>query len=395
MEPTAAFSGVLCKDCGRAYPPDRMPERCPDCGGLLETSYSIEPDTLTRSALETDRFESMWRYDRLLPVRRSNAVSMREGNTPLVACPSLADSLGVGAVYVKDESRNPTGSITDRGVSVATSVVNETGGETVSLADPGNGGQSAAAYAARAGLDARVYLPSRTGFDQKAMVNVHGADLTVVNGRYEDAMAAYRSARRDNGWSAIGSDSPFRVDGAKTVLFEIVEQLDWQVPDAVVHPTGAGTGLLGLFKGGSELEELGFVNSLPPLYAAQPSGCQPIVEAFETGTDRHEAWDTPDTICGEIEVPDPPGSHYILNALRTSGGGAVAATDEEILDAGIDVAQQTGLEFGASAAAAAGGAFTLADRGTFYSGDTVVLINTGSANKEADVLRNALRRKGI
>ncbi|WP_010612173.1 pyridoxal-phosphate dependent enzyme, partial [Halococcus hamelinensis] len=260
----------------------------------------------------------------------------------------------------------------------------------------GNAGQSAAAYAARAGLDSHVFVPSRASFVNKAMINVHGGDMNVVEGRFTDAAAACADAMEGEDWYSTSSFStPYRHEGKKTMLYEIVEQLGWEVPDRVVYPTGGGVGLVGMHKGAKEFRDLGLIDGLPAMYAAQSSGCAPVVEAWERGSDRHDEWEVPDTICGGIEIPDPGASPLILDALRESDGGAVATPDDEILDSAITVAQHTGLEMGATCAAAASGAWELAEEGVFDDDDTVVLMNTATGNKEDDILRSHLMGKGL
>lgn len=397
METTSAFRGLSCQSCGQDLDPETATHRCPECGGILDPEYDLDGVPLDRETLESRRFDTMWRYEELLPFTRESAVSIDEGGTPLVDCPSLAAEMGVGRVLIKDEGRNPTGTFKDRGQTVAVTAATQAGAETVALASAGNAGQSAAAYAGRAGLDAFVYLPSRAGFTTKAMVNVHGADLTVVEGRIDDAGAEYRADLEDNeDWFPLQTfETPYRHDGKKTMLFEVVEQLDWSVPDAVVYPTGGGVGLVGMYKGAMEFVELGLIDEIPGFYAAQASGCAPIVRAFEEGRDQHEVWEQPDSICGGIEIPNPGASPWILEAIRESGGGAIATDDEEILEAGVAVAQQAGVEMAPTSAAAASGAWELAERGEFGPDDTVVIMNTGAGNKEADVLRSHLMRKGI
>ena len=179
------------------------------------------------------------------------------------------------------------------------------------------------------------------------------------------------------------------------MFYEITEQLDWEVPDRIVYPTGGGVGLVGMHKGATEFRDLGFTDDLPAMYAAQSSGCAPIVDAWNGGDDQHETWDTPDTICGGIEIPDPGASPLVLDALRESDGGAVATPDEDILDSAITVAQHEGIEMGATCAAAASGAWELAKRDEFESDDTVVLMNTATGNKEDDILRSHLMGKGV
>ncbi|MFC7045158.1 threonine synthase [Halobacteriaceae archaeon GCM10025711] len=397
METQAAFTGLTCTDCGSTVSAANATHRCPDCGGILDPSYDYDAIDLSRAALAERRFDTMWRYAELLPFERESAVTMDEGATPLVEAPHLAEEMGVGRVLVKDEGRNPTGTFKDRGQSLAVTAALQHGAEDVALASAGNAGQAAAAYAARAGLASHVFLPSRAGFVNKAMVNVHGGDMTIVEGRIGQAAAAFRDAMDDNpDWYSVQTfETPYRHEGKKTMLYELVEQLDWEVPDGVVYPTGGGVGLVGMHKGAKELRDLGLIDDLPSMYAAQASGCAPVVKAFEEGRDRHEPWEQPDTICGGIEIPDPGASPLVLDALRESDGGAVATSDEDILDSALAVAQHEGLEMGATCAAAASGAWELARQGEFGADDTVVLLNTGAGNKENDVLRSHLMGKGI
>jgi threonine synthase len=397
METTEAFVGLECVDCGELFDADEATHRCPDCGGILDPAYDYDRVDLTRPDLESRRFDSMWRYEELLPFTRESAVSLDEGATALVECPSLAEEMGVGRVLLKDEGRNPTGTFKDRGQTAAVTAAVQHGASDVALASAGNAGQAASAYAASAGLDSHVFLPTRAGFTNKAMVNVHGGDLTVVEGRIGDAGAAFEDAlaEHDDWYPVQTFVTPYRHEGKKTMVYEIVEQEGWDVPDAVVYPTGGGVGLLGMHKGATELRELGLIDDVPAMYAAQSEGCAPIVDAIDRGLDRHDPVEHPDTVCGGIEIPDPGASPLILDAVRESGGGAVATSDDEILHAAARVAQREGLEMGATCAAVASGAWALADRGEFDEDDTVVLLNTGAGNKDADVLRSHLMGQGI
>lgn len=396
METTDAFLGLDCRDCGERFDAFTAGP-CPDCGGILDPVYDYDAIDLSRTAIERRPFDSMWRYTELLPFSRSAAVSMDEGATPLVDCPRLADSMGVSQVLIKDEGRNPTGTFKDRGHSPAVTGALGAGATDIALSSAGNAGQSAAAYAARAGLDAHVFLPSRAGFTQKAMVTVHGADLTVVDGGIDHAGAAFRDALADHEhWRSTKTfDDPYRHDGKKTMGLELIEQLDWNVPDAVVYPTGGGVGLIGIHKAATELLELGLIDDRPAMYAAQSTGCAPIVEAWDAGRADVTPWESPDTICGGIEIPDPGAAAWVLEAIRDSDGGAVATTDDDILDSAALVARQEGVEMGATPAAAASGARALADRGDFDEETTVVIINTGAGNKDADIIRSHLEGRGL
>ncbi|WP_338727999.1 threonine synthase [Haladaptatus sp. DJG-WS-42] len=396
METTAAFRGLTCTECDEAFDAEDAPHRCPDCGGILDATYDYDAIDLTREELESRPFSGMWRYEELLPFTRASSVTMDEGATALVEAPELAESLGVGRVLIKDEGRNPTGTFKDRGHAVAVTAAVQHGATDIALPSAGNAGQSAAAYAARAGLASHVFLPSRSPFVNKAMVNVHGGDMTVVEGRIDDASERYTSEMEAEDWYSTATfETPYRHEGKKTMLYEIIEQLEWEVPDAILYPTGGGVGLVGMHKAATEFRELGLIDDLPPMYAAQASGCAPIVKAFEEGKDHHEPWEVPDTICGGIEIPNPGASPLILDAIRESGGGAVATDDDEILDSAVAVAQQTGVEMGATCGAAASGAWELADQGEFDEDDTIVLMNTGAGNKEDDILRSHLMGLGF
>ncbi|THE65448.1 threonine synthase [Salinadaptatus halalkaliphilus] len=397
METTDAFLGLECADCEATVDADAATHRCPDCDGLLEASYDDGAIDLDRETLAARSFDSQWRYAELLPFAREGATTMGEGATPLVDCPGLADKLGVERVYIKDESQNPTGSVADRGNSVAVTAATGHDATDIALASTGDGGQSAAAYAGRAGLESHVYLPSRSSFSTKAMVNVHGGDMNVVGGRIDDAVgaAAEGLAEHDDWYSLQPFATPYRLEGMKTLGYELLEQLEWTVPDAICYPTGTGLGLVGLYDAVTDFERLGLIDELPELYAAQAAGCAPIVEAYESGADAHGPVETPDTICGGLEISDPPAGERVLEAIRETGGGAVATADPDILEAGVQVAMHEGLEMTPSAAAAAGGAWELAERGAFDGDETVVICNTGAGTKEADVLRSHLMSQGI
>jgi threonine synthase len=397
MKTTAAFAGLVCVDCGATADADAAAHRCPDCGGALDPSYEYDAIDIDRETLASRPFDSLWRYAELLPFARDAAVTMGEGATPLVECPRLADELGVERVLLKDEGRNPTGTVADRGQSLAVTAAVERGATDVALASPGDDGQAAAAYAGRASLDSHVYVPSRSAFSTKAMINVHGGDMNVVGGRFGEAVAAFEEGLAEHdSWHSLGAfETPYRHEGAKTLFYELVEQLEWEVPDVVAYPVGDGIGAVGIAKAAREFETLGLTDERPSLYAAQASGCAPLVEAFEAGRDRYEPVEHPDTICGGIEVPDPAGGARALEALRETDGGAVATDDGAILDAAIQVAQHEGLEMTPSAAAAASGVWALAEADHFGGDETVVICNTATGNKTADVLRSHLMGQGI
>ncbi len=400
MKTTDGFTGLVCVECGAAIEATGA-DRCSECGGVLEARYAYDSlsATVDRETLSIDSPDSLWRYEHLLPFPAAEAVTIDEGATPLIECQKLADELGVGRVLIKNEGANPTGSIADRGASVAVTAAVQAGETDIALASPGDGGQSVAAYAGRAprDIEAHVYLPSRSGFTNKAMVNVHGGEMTVVGGRYAAAAGAAKEALEEHeAWASIQPvTTPYHLEGIKTVAYELLEDLEWECPDGIVTATGSGLGVSGLYKGLWELEKLGLCDQLPPLYAAQATGCAPIVEAFEAGAKTHTPIEYPDTICGGIEIPDPAGGSHALTALRETGGGVVATEDEAILEAAIALAKGEGIELTPSSAAAASGAWELAEQGQFENDATVVIVGTTAGNKEADVLRSHLMGKGI
>jgi len=405
METTAALDGLACTECDARHDPATVAGRCPDCGGPLVATYDADAVATDRASLADRRFDGLARYADLLPFELDAAVSMTEGTTPLVACPDLADELGVEAVYVKDEGTNPTGTTADRGMALAVAAARAHGAEEVALPTTGDAGQSAAAYAARAGLDSEAFVPTRSTFVAKAMTNVHGGEMSVVGGRYPDAVAAFEDAMVEARTAADESDgpetaslapfdTPYRHEGAKTLLFEVVEQLDWTVPDAVVHPTGHGLGVVGSHLASEQLQAAGLVDETPALHVAQPEACAPVVAADDEGADDTEVWDQPDTLVGSLEVPDPAGGALALDAIRETGGWAVGVSDDDALEAAVTVAGE-GVEMSATGGVGAAAAWELAGSGQLDSDDTVVLVNPVAGNKENDVLRSHLMRQGI
>jgi threonine synthase len=388
------FEGFRCTDCGTTVTDDGA-TRCPDCGGTLDATYDLSAD------LSREPFAGRsggWKHRELLPFVPEG---IGEGSTPLVSAPRLADELGVDRVLIKNEAHNPTGTVTDRGLALVAEAAARADADTLALPTTGDGGQSAAAYAARAGLLSRSFVPSRATFINKAMINVHGGDMRVVEGRFDDARAAYEDEREsmpaadeETWFPAAPFESPFRHEGAKPIYYEIAETLGWTAPDAVVVPVGHGATIAGLWKGAREFEELGLVPGTPRLYAAQPDGCAPVVEAIESGDDP-EPWEVPDTIVGSLEIPDPAGGLPAAEAVRDSGGAGVAVDDQDLMDSAATVAQHEGLEVSVACGAATAGAWELADRGAFDADDTVVLINTATGNKDADIVRSRLMSQGI
>ncbi|MFB6256878.1 MAG: pyridoxal-phosphate dependent enzyme [Haloplanus sp.] len=389
MDTADAFVGFDCTATGDRYAPDHVGRS--DADAPLDPVYDL--DAVDPSSLP-DAPASMWDYDALLPVPADGAVSAVEGATPLIDAPGLAADLGVGSAYLKDEGRNPTGTVLDRGLSVAVTMAERRGADLLALATPGNAGQSAAAYAGRVDADLYAYLPSRAPFPNKAMVNVHGADMRVTGGRYPDALAALESDLARDWHSLQAFTTPYRHDGAKTLSYEVAAAQGWTAPDAIVVAVGTGETLVGVSRGFRDLDALGLTDRMPRCYAVQPEGCAPVVGAHESGGNV-EAVEYPDTICGELEIPEPPGGAMALDAIEGTGGGAVTVTDEDLLESAVTLTQRLGTEVGATGGAAAAGAWALADRGDLGADESVVLVNADAGVKTADVLRSHLMGQGV
>ena len=396
MAPSGSVvSHLACRGCDSEHSLDLTEFPCPECGGILDPRYDYDELDLVPADWER-RGGSMWKYRELLPIRdRSSVVSLGEGDTPLVSCPTLAAELGVGRLLVKDEGQNPTNTFKDRGQAAAISAANEQDVTHVALPSAGNAGQAASAYAARAGMECTVFLNHQAGGVKKDLVDAHGAHLHLENGKIGDASAAFADARQEHGWYSVTTfQTPYRHEGKKTMGFEIFEALDWSSPDEIVYPTGGGVGLIGIWKAYRELsDELGWVSDSPPrLTVAQSDGSAPVVDAIEQEADRHNPWDEPNSIAKGVEIPDPGASPWMLEAVAESGGGGVAVSDQEALDAAVAMAQKDGVEMCVTAAIAMAGAMKRAEQGAYDEDAELVVINTGAGCKTAPRLGEAARQ---
>jgi threonine synthase len=417
METTEAFEGFTCTACGERFEAD-VHGQCPDCGGILDPTYDVAAADLLAGGDDANRSSARAvGRDRAslvapLPFPDEALPTAGEGATPLVRTDRLAEELGVRAAFVKDEARNPTGTYVDRGMAVAVAAAATAGVEPLALAAAGNAGQSAAAYASRADLRSYAFVPSRTAFSNKALVNVHGGEMRVVGGRYDDAAAAVDEQLATDYYDLGAFETPYRHDGAKTLAYEVVadyaratdpdafppeesDTLPLSGPDALVVPVGTGELLVGVEHGLSELLTAGVLADPPAVYAVQAAGCAPVASAWETGADATEPWDAPDTIVGELEIPDPAGGDLALAALDEFDGAALSVSDDDALESAVTAAQTEVLEVGGSGGVALAGAWELADRGDLSSDDDVVVVNPDAGVKTPDVLRSHLMGKGI
>ena len=397
MQPTAAFRGVQCAACETIHSAT-TDQGCPTCGGSTEAVYdtaTVDPTAVTET--DSSAAAGHWQFDALLPFDRSDAITAGEGATPLIAADRLAEELGVDTVAIKDEGRNPTGTVYDRGMSLAvTALANRespTAVEPVALATTGNSGQSAAAYLGRLDVRSYAFVPSRSAFSNKAMINVHGSEMRVVGGRYSDAAAAVDEQLATDYYSLQEFTTPYRHEGAKTLAFELCADLD-AFPDFVFVPASTGELVVGIANGFEELVAIGAAETTPTIVAVQPTSCAPIAAAIERGETDPEPWAVPDTIIGELEVADPAGGTEAVAALRRTDGTAIMADDEDILSAATTAAQHEIIEMGAAGGAAAAGAWNYAEEHGFAGDETVALINTESGTKTPDILRSHLMGGG-
>lgn len=326
----------------------------------------------------------LWRYAEVLPVRDPrHRIALGEGWTPLLTSDRLADHLGLATAHVKNEGRNPTASFKDRGLCLAVSRALELGAPELAIPSAGNAGSAASAYAAAAGLPIHVVVPADTPAPILAEIRAFGADLRLLDGLITDCGAVVARGVEEEGWWDLSTlKEPYRVEGKKTMGYELFEQLGGRLPDAVIYPTGGGTGLIGMWKAFDEMQELGWIGSeRPKMFTVQARGCAPLVRAWEAGAESAAQWENPRTYASGLRVPRAVGDFLVLGALRESGGGAVSVTDAAMKE-GVDlIGAATGVfaspEGGATAAAVA----PLLERGLLEPDDEVVLFVTGSGLK--------------
>jgi len=323
----------------------------------------------------------MWRYKSWLPLAEGeHPVTLGEGGTPLLTATRLGARHGFEQLWIKDESTNPTGSFKARGLAAAVTRAVRAGAEEFVVPTAGNAGVALAAYATRAGVRARIYAPTNTPAPILAQVRAFGGDLQLVDGHIGDCGIAARLHSANTGALDVSTlREPYRIEGKKTLGLELAEQLGWTLPDAIVYPTGGGTGLIGMWKAFQELRDSGWIRGpLPRMYTVQATGCAPVVEAFESGAERATACSDPKTVAAGLRVPSPLGDRLMLRALRDSKGGAVAVSDEALLAAANELQTSEGIDASPEGGAALAGAVELKRRGQLSGSERVVLFNTGA-----------------
>jgi threonine synthase len=371
-----------CSACGIQHHWSRLQNLCVSCHKplLAIVDLAMAGRTLTVESLGT-REKSLWRYREVLPLPAGvEPVSLGEGGTPLLRARRFNDDIDV---WIKDESLNPTQSFKARGMTVAVSMAKYLGAEKLAVPSAGNAGGALAAYAARAGLEAHIFMPRDTPRANIIECRELGADVTLIDGLITDCGAEIARRKEKEGWFNMSTlKEPYRVEGKKTLGYELAEQCNWQLPDVIVYPTGGGTGLIGMWKAFDEMEMLGWIGKKRPrMFAVQATGCAPIVRAFEAGEKTAAEFSDAHTIASGLRVPKAIGDFLILNILRQSKGGAVAVDDEEMIRIAREVGSKEGL-FVCPEGAACFAALKLLHRaGKVASGERLVIFNTGSGLK--------------
>ncbi len=375
-----------CTRCGEHYPADRPQSVCPKDGGVLYARHDLAKIKRSFSAARlAGRTPTMWRYDAVLP--DADPVSLGEGFTPMLPSREFAN------VFIKDEGLNPTGSFKARGLSAAVTMARHFGLKKLAIPSAGNAAGALAAYAAAARLEAHIFMPKDVPAANRIECDYYGAHVTLVDGLISDCARKVAELKDSEAWGKDGwfdvstTKEPYRVEGKKTMGYEVAEQLGWKLPQGIIYPTGGGVGLLGMWKAFDEMEALGWIGSeRPKMICVQSAGCAPVVKAWAEGKSSAEMWTNAATLASGLRVPKPYGDYLILDILKKSAGTAVSATDEEILEAARHWAKVEGIFAAPEGAACLVAYRKLCASGFLKPGETVVLFNTGSGMKYLDVL---------
>ncbi|HST53037.1 MAG TPA: threonine synthase [Pyrinomonadaceae bacterium] len=374
-----------CAACGRRHEAQRLHNLCVECGKPLLVRYDLEQAarTLTKETLKGRRAD-LWRYIEVLPVEHEeNIVSLGEGFTPLLHARRLGESLGLSQLYIKDESQNPTQSFKARGMAAAVSMAKELGARKLAAPSAGNAAGALAAYAACAGLEAHIFMPRDTPRANVVECEQTGAHVTLLDGLITDCGAEVARRKDAEGWFDVSTlKEPYRVEGKKTLGYEVAEQLNWELPDWMIYPTGGGTGLVGMWKAFAEMEEMGWIDGKRPrMVTVQSEGCAPIVRAFEAGERHAEEFPNAATVASGLRVPKAIGDFLILDALRESNGTAIAVSDAELIAAVKEIGSAEGIFAAPEGAACLPALRKLIEQGRVKPDERIVLFNTGAGVK--------------
>ena len=379
----SSVTHLECSLCAKKSEAGKIHNLC-ECGGPLLVRYALDK---VRQTWSRDRLaqgpNSMWRYAPVLPPTAASIVSLGEGMTPLVRTARLGARVGADDLWVKDEGLNPTGSFKARGLSCAVSMAVELGIKKVAIPSAGNAASAMAAYAAAAGIEAHIFMPRDVPQANYVECKAFGSKVTLVDGLISDCARIVSAGCQTEGWFDVSTlKEPYRIEGKKTMGYELAEQMSWKLPGVIFYPTGGGVGIIGMWKAFDEMEALGWIGAQrPKMIAVQVEGCQPVVRAFDKGEPRSQFWDNAHTVASGLRVPKPLGDFLILEAVRKSGGTAIAVSDDEMLDAGIQLASEEGIYAAPEGAACVAAAQKLLASEFLKPGDRIVLYNTGSGLK--------------
>ena len=395
-ETGSTLTHLECTYCGQQYSAAELHNLCTICGKVLYARYDLAAARQKlRPAMLKDREATLWRYREVLRVLyQENIACLGEGWTPLLDMPRLAQAAGMqgsGNLLVKDEGQNPTGSFKARGMAVAVSKAKELGAKAFGVPSAGNAGSALAAYAARAGLPATIIMPEDAPLINKLDTAVTGAQVYLVKGLINDAGRIIKANAARKGWFDLSTlKEPYRAEGKKTLGYELAEQLNWNLPDAIIYPTGGGTGLVGMWKAFAEMEEMGWIGSKrPKMIVVQAAECAPIVRAFEQGEEFAPLWENAQTSASGLRVPIAVGDYLIIRAVRESGGTCLAVTDGQMEEATKEIARSEGLYAAPEGAATYVALKHLLASGFLQPNEQVALFNTGTGLKYPEVLANA------
>jgi threonine synthase len=377
-----------CTNCGTRHEWETLQNLCPKCQKPLFPVYDLQAvgKKLKKEDLAA-REKSLWRFREVLPLPMDvEPVTLGEGGTPLLRVPRFGKGTGASNLWVKDEAQNPTQSFKARGMTTAVSMAKHLGATKLAVPSAGNAGGALAAYAARAGMEAHIFMPSDTPRANIIECRELGAHVVLIDGLITDCGAEIAKRKTAEGWFDMSTlKEPYRVEGKKTLGYELAEQMDWTLPDVILYPTGGGTGLIGMWKAFDEMEALGWIGTKRPrMFTVQASGCAPIVRAFEAGEKFAAEFPDAHTLASGLRVPKAVGDFIMLDILRKSGGGAVTVEDEEMIGATREVGAAEGLFVAPEGAACFVALRKLLGEGTIGAGDRIVIFNTGSGIKYLD-----------
>ncbi|NHJ04682.1 MAG: threonine synthase [Candidatus Heimdallarchaeota archaeon] len=382
-EPENFLLNLKCSYCGKTYDANKIHTVCESCGKVLFPQYDLEKakESLDKIAIEKRKRYNIWRLFEIMPVNDEKyRISLGEGWTPIIKTKNYGHKIGLKNLFIKDEGQNPTGTFKSRGLCAAVAKALELGLTDFVMPSAGNAGAAIAAYSAYAGAKAHIFVPTDTPDFIKKEIEVLGAELQLVDGLISDAGKKAKEAGLKNNWFSMATlKEPYRVEGKKTMGFELAEQFDWTLPEVIIYPTGGGTGIVGMWKAFDEMEKIGLIGSeRPKMICVQPTGCQPMVRAFHSGEEFAKPWEDAHSFAAGIRVPGAVGDYLILNAIRESKGTAIAVDDEEIKDAMYDFAKLEGIMVAPEAAATVAAVIKLTESGFLDPEQKIILFITGS-----------------